>query len=512
LVEVTVLTISNLSKSFAGQLALDRVDLEVAQGEVHALVGQNGSGKSTLIKVLAGYHQPDEGASATLRGEALELGSATAAHRGGIRFVHQDLGMVLELSAVENLMLGRGYPRGFGGRIQWSKARDRARAMVERAGLDIDVRRPVGELGLADRTGLAIARARPDPALGSALLVLDEPTAALPNDDVHRLFETVRHLQAAGNSILIVSHHLEEIFEISDRITVLRDGKRVATTSAADADADSLVRLMVGHDLVVSQGRSERADSSAEVVLDLEHVAGDTVRSVSVQVRAGEVVGVAGLTGSGREQLAALVTGRLERTGRVSVRGREVDGGSPAAGLRAGLALVPGERGRYGIFANFNVRENLTLGALGQHTRHGVLTRRSEAREAREWIESVGVVTRGTEAAISSLSGGNQQKVLVIRALRLRPAVLVLDDPTAGIDVKARDQVHTIVEGAVEGGMSVLLVSTDSGELARLADRVLVMRHGRVVRELHRGDDLTAAAIDQSQVAAAVNNSHQPAF
>jgi ribose transport system ATP-binding protein len=497
-----MLTISSLSKSFAGQLALDRVDLDVQQGEVHALVGQNGSGKSTLIKVLAGYHQPDDGASATVHDAPLELGSAVAAHAAGIRFVHQDLGLVLELSGIENLMLGRSYPVGLGGRIRWSAAREQAQALVERAGLTIDVRRPVGELGLADRTGLAIARALPDASLGSALVVLDEPTAALPNTDVERLFETVRHLREAGNSILIVSHHLEEIFEISDRITVLRDGKKVATTDAASADADSLVRMMVGHDLVVSGGRSAGQRAEADVVLDLADVAGGTVHGVTAQVRKGEVLGVAGLTGSGREELAAIVTGRLPRTGVVRVAGTEIVAGSPSAGLKAGLALVPGERARYGIFSNFNVRENLTLGSLGRHTFKGRLARRSEAREVQEYISSMGVVTRGPEAPITSLSGGNQQKVLVARALRLDPAVLVLDDPTAGIDVKARDQVHTIVEAAVDGGMSVLLASTDSGELARLSDRVLVLRQGRVVRELVRGDDLSAAAIDQAQVAA----------
>jgi ribose transport system ATP-binding protein len=503
--DVAALEIRNLSKTFAGQVVLDRVDLTVAEGEVHALVGQNGSGKSTLIKILAGYHPPDPGATASVRGTPLRLGSAAAAHDGDIRFVHQDLGLVLELSCVENVMLGRSYPVGFGGRIRWREARRVASALLERVGLDIDVRRPVGELGLADRTGLAIARALPgDRAAGAgagpALLVLDEPTASLPADEVDRLLGIIGRLRDAGDSVLIVSHHLAEILAIADRITVLRDGRRVASTAAAEVGTDALSRLIVGHDLVVSAGRDAVGEPTGPAVLRLMSVGGGTVTDVSLTVGPGEIVGVAGLTGSGREVLGAMVSGRLPRTGAVYADDVAVPAVNPAAALAARLAFVPGERARYGTFTNLTVRQNLTMGSLRRHVRHGRVNARSERDEVRTWIDTFGIVTRGVDAPITSLSGGNQQKVLVARAMRRSPRILVLDDPTSGIDVKARDQVHRIVERGADEGTAVLLVSTDSDELARLCDRVLILSRGRVVRELRRGADLSPAAIDHAQV------------
>jgi ribose transport system ATP-binding protein len=499
---VDALEIRDLSKTFAGQVALDRVDLTVGAGQVHALVGQNGSGKSTLIKVLAGYHRPDPGAVARVRGRDLALGSALAAHDAGIRFVHQDLGLVLELDAVENLMLGLSYPRGALGRIRWREAVRQARERVARVGLDIDLRCPVGELDLADRTGLAIARALPDAGRDPAVLVLDEPTAALPDADVQRLLTTVRALRAAGHSVLVVSHRLDEVLDVADRVSVLRDGRMVATADAADLGPDTLGRLMVGHDLVRSGARATPVGAGKDPVLVLDGVTGGTVLGLTAGVRRGETVGVAGLSGSGRETVAGLLSGRLPRTGRVTVDGRPVRPASPAAALAAGMAFVPGERVRYGVFPNLSVRQNLTVGSLRRHARRGYVDARSERREVRRWIDDFGIVTRGPDALVTTLSGGNQQKVLIARALRRAPSALVLDDPTAGIDVKAREAVHVILEDHTARGLAVLLASTDSDELARLCDRVLVLDHGRVVRTLHRGADLSATAIDHAQVSA----------
>ena len=509
---MNALEIQNLSKTFSGQIVLDRVGLTVGEGEVHALVGQNGSGKSTVIKILAGYHAPDPGASAAVHGRPLQLGSAADAHTNGVRFVHQDLGLVLELSAVENLMLGRRYPKGFGGRIKWRDARRAARETMARAGLDIDVRTVVGDLGVADRTRLAIARALPERDDDKVVLVLDEPTAALPAHDVDLLFGTIRRLQDAGNSIVIVSHHLDEVLGIADTITVLRDGKQVATTAAHSIDHDTLTRLIVGHALDVSAGAQAPVEASATPALRLAHLSGGAVVDVSAIVYAGEIVGVAGLAGSGREVLASMVTGRLPRRGEVAVDGLPVRPGSPRAALSARVAGVSGERARYGTFPNLGVRQNLTMGSVACHVRYGRIDARKERGEVRRWISSLGIVTRGADAPMTSLSGGNQQKVLVARALRLEPRVLVLDDPTAGVDVGAREQVHRIIETGATEDRAVLLVSTDSAELARICHRVLIMSRGRVVRELRRGHDLTADAIDHAQVAgaAAMNSQEVP--
>jgi ribose transport system ATP-binding protein len=494
------LEIRGLSKTFAGQVALDRVDLTVAVDEIHALVGQNGSGKSTLIKVLAGYHQPDPGgaAAAAVRGRPLVLGSATAAHDSGIRFVHQDLGLILDLSVVENLMVGHRYPTAFPCRIRWREAARVAAGLLAEVGVRLDVRAPVSSLGLAERTAVAIARALPHRE--KALLVLDEPTAALPADDVERLFGILRRLRDAGNSILIVSHHLDEVLQLANTVTVLRDGHSVAVSPTADVDHDRLSWLIVGHDLDRSVSRSEPVEVVERPVLRLDRLSGATVVDVSAAVRAGEIVGIAGLTGSGREVLAALVTGRVDRDGEVEVDGRAIAPHNPRAALGSGLASVPGERARYGTFANLTVRHNITVGSLRRHVRRGSINGRTERHEVAGWIEQFGIVTRGCDAPISSLSGGNQQKVLVARAMRLAPKALVLDDPTSGIDVKAREQVHRIIATSASEGTAVLLVSTDSDELSRLCDRVLVLGRGRVRTELRRGVDLSQERIDHAQV------------
>jgi ribose transport system ATP-binding protein len=494
------LEINDLSKTFAGQIALDHVDLTVAVGEIHGLVGQNGSGKSTLIKVLAGYHQPDPGgAGAAVRGRPLALGSAAAAHDSGIRFVHQDLGLILDLSVVENLMVGHRYPTTFPGRIRWREAARLAAGLLAEVGVRLDVSAPVSSLGLAERTAVAIARALPHQG-EKVLLVLDEPTAALPADDVGRLFGILRRLRDADNSILIVSHHLDEVLQLADTVTVLRDGRSVAVASAADVDHDTLSWLIVGHDLDRLVGRREPLEVVERPVLRLDRLSGATVVDVSAAVRAGEIVGIAGLTGSGRELIAALVTGRVSRGGEVEVDGSVIEPHNPRAALGSGLASVPGERARYGTFANLTVRHNVTMGSLRRHVRRGRIDGRTERHEVRGWIEQFGIVTRGCDAPISSLSGGNQQKVLVARAMRLAPKVLVLDDPTSGIDVKAREQVHRIIAASASEGTAVLLVSTDSDELSRLCDRVLVLGRGRVRAELRRGVDLSLERIDHAQV------------
>ena len=430
----------------------------------------------------------------------------------GVRFVHQDLGLVLDLSAVENLMLGRRYPKGFGGRIKWRDARRVARETMARAGLDIDVRTVVGDLGVADRTRLAIARALPERDDDKVVLVLDEPTAALPRHDVDLLFGTIRRLQDAGNSIVIVSHHLDEVLGIADTITVLRDGKQVATTAAHSIDHDTLTRLIVGHALDVSAGVQAPVEASATPALRLADLSGGAVVDVSAIVYAGEIVGVAGLAGSGREVLASMVTGRLPRLGEVAVDGLPVRPGSPRAALSARVAGVSGERARYGTFPNLGVRQNLTMGSVACHVRYGRIDARKERGEVRRWISSLGIVTRGADAPMTSLSGGNQQKVLVARALRLEPRCSCSTTrPRASTSARG-EQVHRIIETGATEDRAVLLVSTDSAELARICHRVLIMSRGRVVRELRRGHDLTADAIDHAEVAgaAAMNSQEVP--
>ena len=499
------LQLRHVTKSFGEQRALAGVNLSVAYGEVHALVGQNGSGKSTLIKLLSGYHQPDPGAEAGLDGRPFQLGSTHAARAAGLRFVHQDLALVLPLSILDNMMLGRPYPVGLGGRIRWRAAADRASGYLRRVGVEADVRSPVGSLSMSERSAVAIARALSDTGHERLLVVLDEPTAALPAADVGRLLEAIGRLRAEGHGVLLVSHHLGEVLDIADRITVLRDGRVAASLPSADVDQRQLTELIVGHSAAVPgaglrQAVAAPGHEDENTVLRVRRLAGGRIHGLDFDVRAGEIVGVAGITGSGRESLAPLLTGGLPHGGEIEVAGSLLAPGRPRRVVAAGVAAVPGERARLGVFPNLGVRANMTISQLERHLRWGRIVRSRERGEVEMWIDRLGIVTRGPDAPMPTLSGGNQQKVLVARALRTRPKVLVLDDPTQGIDIGARAQIHEVIERCAGEGIAILLVSTDSDELARLSDRVLILAAGLLAQTLERGPALTAKSIDAGQL------------
>ena len=503
--EEPVLQVVRLSKTFPGQRALDHVDLTVRRGEIHALLGQNGSGKSTLIKVLAGYHAPDPGGTIQVDGVELQTGVPGAGHDLGLRFVHQDLGLVPTLSVIDNLALSRGYRTARFGRIDWATEAARASEAMADIGLDVHPFAIVGSLTLAERACLAIARAVHDDERDTKVLVLDEPTAALPADEVEHLFRVLRGLRDRGVAILLVSHHLDEVLGIADRISVLRDAKRVATVPRAGLAHDQLVELIVGRAIASVPHRPAPADAGRAECLRARGVAGGAVREISLDVAGGEVVGIAGLDGSGREAVIPLLTGQDRRTaGTVEIGSQPIAPGSPVGALRAGMAFVPGERGRFGIFATMSVRENLTIGRLRGLRRLGRIQIDAERVEAAEWVQRLQIVAPGTESPVATLSGGNQQKVVLGRSLRLDPDVLLLDEPTQGVDVGARNEVHGIIERAVADGMAVLVASTDTDELVRLSDRVLIMQDGLVVRTLHRDHDLTVDEVDHAQMSRTV--------
>ena len=497
----TTLHIHSLSKTFPGQVALRDAALEIDEGEVHALVGQNGSGKSTLIKILAGFHQPDPSYVVTMRGVDFEIGNAAAAHAAGIRFVHQDLGLVEAVSTVENLALGFGYDTTFGRRIKWRSETKRAKQLLLDLGFDINVRAPVATLGAAERTAVAIARALQDVESGVSLVVLDEPTAALPGADVDRLFDAVRRLKARGISVIFVSHHLEEVFEIADRVTVLRDGQVVGCRRVGELTMDSLIELIVGRK-VVAESAHRTVDQNATPRLVVEHLVGPGIDGLSFAVRPGEVVGVTGLTGSGRDTLVGLLSGALIRfDGRVTIDGDELPNAQPRGALQRGLAFVPVNRVRNGLLPLMSVRSNLTIANVERNKQGWRLSHKAEREEAREWVDRLSVVTAGTEAPISTLSGGNQQKVMMARSFRLAPKVLLVDEPTQGVDIGAKEEIHAFVDQAAAGGTAVVVCSTDSSELARVCDRVLVMYRGAVTETITREQGLTAENIDRALLA-----------
>ncbi|HUS42262.1 MAG TPA: sugar ABC transporter ATP-binding protein [Ilumatobacteraceae bacterium] len=500
-----LLKIEHLSKVFPGQVALDDVDLTIEAGTTHALVGQNGSGKSTLIKILAGYHQPtgSEGRATYYgndpAGEPLELGDGRAAERDGVRFVHQDLGLVEALTTVENLALGDGFTTRFG-KINWRANVVRARRALAAIGFEsVDVKLPVGTLAPAQKTGVALARALLGWEHDAHLLVLDEPTASLPARDVRHLFEAIRRLKERGVAILYVSHHLDEVFEIADEVSVLRDGRRIATERVESLDHDRLIELMIGHKIV--QGRSGAGPAGDEVLVDVRALHGANLHGVDLQVRAGEVVGVAGITGSGRESLLPLLTGQVpSSSGSVEINGHFVDNYSPGDVLRAGGAFVTADRKGLGVFALMSVVDNTTICDVGRNARHGRLDKRAERADAGAWIDRLSVKTATPQAPIGTLSGGNQQKVLFARGLRLEPQVLMLDEPTQGIDVGAKEEIHLLIDRSANEGAAVVVASTDTDELVRVATRVVVMRNGHIVTELE-GDAINSVEIERAQLA-----------
>jgi ribose transport system ATP-binding protein len=474
-----VLEIRNLSKTFPGQPALIDVDFDLRPGEIHALVGQNGSGKSTLIKVHAGYHDPDPGGSATVRGEELQLGNAQSAFDAGLRFVHQDLGLAPTLGALDNLALGRGYHRGKSGTISWRREARAAKKTLAELGFDFDPRTPVYRLTAAQRTGIAVARALEDWSESVNVLVLDEPTASLPAAEVHKLFDVVKRVKENGVAIVYVSHRFTEVFEIADRITVLRDARRVATREASELDENGLIELTIGRALgAMEAAHSIEHQAGSEAVLSLRGLAGVALEHLDLDVHKGEIVGIAGVTGSGREEVAELVCGAPNRQGEVVLEGEALPRGRTDVCFRRQMAFVPADRLSKAALTEMCLRENITISGLKPFYDTVGLRKRRERAEANEWLDKLDVVPRDTEARLINLSGGNQQKVMLARALRLDPRVLVLDEPTQGVDVGAKASIHAIVRQAAAGGTGVLVASTESEELLGLCDRVIVLVEG----------------------------------
>jgi ABC-type sugar transport system ATPase subunit len=487
-----VLEIRALSKTFAGTRALAGVDLDIRPGEVHALVGQNGSGKSTLIKVLAGYHHADAGSLAALDGERLDLSVATAGRHPRMRFVHQDLGLIEDMSAMENLALRDGFSRGRGRRIDWRAQQVATRELLRVFDTDLDVRRPLREASMIDRTIVAIAFALAGWQGGRGVLVLDEPTAMLPHTEVKHLLDIVRGLKASGTSVLYVSHRLDEIFQMSDRVTVLRDGRLIATRDTTGLDKQTLAELMVGTGVEANYRARQPQQRDPAVVLQARNVRGRYLRGVDLQLHAGEVVGLAGLPGSGAEELPYVLAGArtADVSGELRLPRLAVRWVSLAAVERPQIPIVPADRSREGIVAQFSVAENISLSVLHRLSHLGSLRRRREAELVRTWFSRIRVKAASTDAPITSLSGGNQQKVVIARCLAREPELLILCEPTSGVDVGTRQAIYDLIAERAAAGLAVLVSSTDAGDLVAMCHRVTVLQRGVAVTEL-AGSEIT---------------------
>ena len=489
---VDVLDIRSLSKSYPGQKALDSAHLTVRAGQIHALLGQNGSGKSTLIKVLAGFHKPDPGADVDLFGGSEHYDGSGTIDQDRVRVMHQDLGLVGSLNIMENLALGRGFSSERFGRIRWTAERRRARELLQQFGVDLDPRRRVADLAPAEASIVGLARAMQDWDPAGGLLVLDEPTATLPGPEVARLFAAVRRVAARGAGILFVTHRLDEVFELGDWVTVLRNGRTVASQSLEGLDHDALVELIVGRP--IDELYAEPPEVQADTVLRAHQVWGEVVEDFDLALNRGEIVGIAGIVGSGREEIGSLLGGVARRAGgSIAVDDAGVRG-DPRASLQAGLAYVPSDRKNLGSVQTATVSENIVLGRVRSLYRFGWLGSRGQRAEAEEWIARVDVRPGDPDKPMSTLSGGNQQKAVIARVLRVRPKAIVLDEPTQGVDVGAKATIYDLLADAAREGAGVVVCSSDAEELANICDRVLVLRHGRLAAEL-RKNRLTAEAI-----------------
>lgn len=490
-----LLEVRELSKSFGGTQALVGVDLTVLAGEVHALVGQNGSGKSTLIKILSGFHAPDEGTVA-MAGEAVRLPLRPGdPERHGLAFLHQDVSLAEGMTVLENLRLGR-YETTWYGRLRWKHERLRVRRLLESIGLDLDPDSLIRDVPQAERALIGFARAAQEVSSRRGVLVLDEPTASLPAPAVARLFEAIKVVSASGSAVLFVSHRLEEVLEISDRISVIRDGRLVGTLDRAGASEEQLIEMMLGRTL--GELYPARVEPEGERAFAAHGLSGKIAADVNFDVHRGEVVGITGLVGMGHDELPYLIYGASERrTGAVTVGERTIERPTPEVMRKAGVALLPADRPRASGTLSASVLENVTLPVLDSFFSGGILHHRAERAEVLRLLTRFDVRPPLPGVPLGSLSGGNQQKALLAKWLQLRPQVLLLHEPTQGVDIGSRKQIFEIIREVAASGTCVVIASAEYEDLANLCNRVLVMRRGQVVTEL-TGQDLSEDRIIQS--------------
>ncbi|MBX6389286.1 MAG: sugar ABC transporter ATP-binding protein [Frankia sp.] len=494
-----LLAVRDVSKSFGAVAAVRGVSFPVYAGEAHALVGENGAGKSTIVKMLAGVHRPDSGAI-EMNGVPLDLHSPAAARAAGIAVIYQEPTLFPDLSVAENIAMARP-PRGRLCTIDRGRMNRAAAALFEQLGVDIDPTRPANGMSIADQQLVEIAKAL---SADARVLVMDEPTAALSAVEVERLFAVARSLRDRGAGILFISHRFEEITALCQRVTIMRDGRHVSTDPLADLTVDEIVRRMVGRDLSTLFPKQEVVPG--EVVLEVDGLRRDGVfDGVSFHVRAGEIVALAGLVGSGRSEVVQSIFGVGPRhAGTVRVNGRPLRPGSARAAMAAGIAMVPEDRRQQGLVLDASIERNVTLPRSGALARLGLLFGGAERRSAAEWTARLRTKYRRLSDAVSTLSGGNQQKVVLAKWLATQPRVLIVDEPTRGIDVGTKAEVHRLMSDLAAGGVAIVMVSSELPEVLGLADRVLVMREGRLVAELGR-----AEATEESVMFAAVGQRRQ---
>jgi ribose transport system ATP-binding protein len=480
-----ILEMRRVSKSFFSIKALRNVDLTVYPGEIHALMGENGAGKSTLMKILSGAYRPDPGGEIRIEGKPVRIDGPLGGRAAGISIIYQELSLAPNLSVAENIYLGREISRA--GLLDRGGMRAGVGPMLERLGADFTASTLVAHLSMGQRQLVEIARAL---HARSKILIMDEPTTALSAGESERLFALIRQLRAEGLAIIYISHRMDEVYALGDRVTVLRDGTLVGSLDKPQIRADTIVRLMVGREVssFYKKDHDPRASRGSAVLAAVDIADGQRVRGCSVTVHAGEVVGLAGLIGAGRTELAHLIIGASPKTsGHVEIEGRAVNIRTPGEALDAGIAYLTEDRKALGLFLDMSCLDNINLAVLGRDAKLGFILDRDKARDrARKAFASLGIRAADTGIAAGSLSGGNQQKVLLSRLLATTPKILILDEPTRGVDVGAKSEIYSIIDNLAKSGTAILVISSDLPEIVGICDRVIVMRAGRIAGEIER--------------------------
>ncbi|CAK6498212.1 Ribose import ATP-binding protein RbsA [Pantoea sp. Nvir] len=492
-----LLQLQGIEKSFPGVKALKNASLAVYPGRVMALVGENGAGKSTMMKVLTGIYSRDAGSLRWL-GEETTFSGPKASQEAGIGIIHQELNLIPQLTVAENIFLGREFTNRFG-RIDWKRMYAEADALLKRLNLRFNSHKPVGDLSIGDQQMVEIAKVL---SFKSQVIIMDEPTDALTDTETLSLFRVINELKAQGCGIVYISHRMKEIFEICDDVTVFRDGQFIAERPVQDLSEESLIEMMVGRKLEDQYPRLDQAPG--EIRLKVENLSGPGVHDVSFTLRKGEILGVSGLMGAGRTELMKLLYGALPRSkGRVWLDGREVATRAPQDGLASGIVYISEDRKRDGLVLGMSVKENMSLTALRYFSRGGTLKHAAEQLAVGDFIRLFNIKTPTMDQAIGLLSGGNQQKVAIARGLMTRPNVLILDEPTRGVDVGAKKEIYQLINQFKAEGLSIILVSSEMPEVLGMSDRILVMHEGRFGGEFTREQ-----ATQETLMAAAVGKQH----
>jgi rhamnose transport system ATP-binding protein len=479
----SILQMTNISKNFAGVHALRGVSFDLKPGEVHALLGENGAGKSTLVKIITGVHQPDSG-EIFVDGSPVHFADAHASRQAGIAAIYQELSLFPDLNVAENIFVGR-QPTTTGGRIDWRKLYGEAEVLLSSLNVRLDLKQKARNLSIAQQQMVEIARAF---SINARILLMDEPTSSLTLSEVAELFTLVRRLRDDGKSIIFISHRLEELFELADRVTVLRDGAFVGTRLVSEVTRDDLIRMMVGR--TISNLYPKQEVKTGEVVLKVENLSLPGIfEDISFELRKGEILGMAGLVGAGRTDVACAIFGvSPAASGKIEIEGREVKINSPQQAIDLGLAYVPEDRQKQGLISEMSIVANISLPVLQQYARQGWLQNKAERTSSFSSARQMELRANNIWQKARELSGGNQQKIVLAKWLATKPHIFILDEPTRGIDVGTKAAVHALMSKLAAEGMAILMISSELPEILGMSDRVIVMHEGHITAQFTRAE------------------------